>query len=208
MILVLKLCMMDRHGNYDMALAAAQLDAVNIAGVRPPDRNVQFIVFSWGRAHMRRRIMTFHLLWFIGGLQTNVQGACCHRLCLWRSVHGVHKSEHNVSQTTLHSDREVFLMRWHSALTPFRYLDNSSQYRLHFNTKWEGVVINQLIRIWFVTWHCLRKTMQGWARTFSVNKLQTKTHIYTNVYRRCWFRWHVCDIISPRDGSKVYILYI
>lgn len=45
MILVLKLCMMDRHGNYVMALAAAQLDAVSIAGVRPPDMNGQFTVF-------------------------------------------------------------------------------------------------------------------------------------------------------------------
>lgn len=146
MILVLKLCMIDRHGNYDMALVAAQLDAVNIAGVRPPDRNGPFIVFPRGRAHMRRRIMI--------------------------------KSELNVSQTTLHSDRKVFLMCWHSALTRFRYLDNSSQYRSHYKTRWEWVVINQLIRIWFVTWHCLRKTMQGWARTFSVNKLQTKTHLH------------------------------
>lgn len=177
MILVLKLCMMDRHGNSDMALAAAQLDAVNRASLRPPDRNGQFIVFPRGRAHMRRRIMTFHLLlWFTGGVKPNGQGACCHLLCLWRSVHGVHKSEHNVIQTTLNSDRQVFLACWPSALTLFCYLDNNN-----FNTRWERVVLNQLIRIWFVTWHCLRKTMQGWARTFSVNKLQTETNIYKKV---------------------------
>lgn len=40
--------MMDRHGNYVMALAAAQLNAVNIAGVRPPDMNGQFISLEEG----------------------------------------------------------------------------------------------------------------------------------------------------------------
>lgn len=99
--------------------------------------------------------------------------------------------------------------------TKFMWICYSFGRTLHFmqnftSIKWQVpyqclVFISQ---VWLVTWHCRRKTMHGWARTFSVNRLQK--HRDFNKKKKGYARTHtnivtvvkVHGTISPQNDKK------